>query len=94
MRYIIRLNKRAINPLTQQLNPKLRWEVEQRADKDSEKVVWHCEDVRIGDKPVQTFFQMPPSGNIWDWEMYYVGTVARGQDNFIVILGEPDGERD
>jgi hypothetical protein len=95
VRYIIRLNKRAINPLTQQLNPKRRWEVEQRADKDSEKVVWHCEDVRIGDTPVQALFKMPePPKTVWDWELHFVGTVARGQDNFVVILGVPDGERD
>lgn len=93
MRYLVRLNKKAINPLTGKLNPKLRWEVVQKADKDSQKVTWHCEDVRIGNEPAYTFFKLPaPPKTIWDWELHYIGTVARGQDNAVVILGVEDGE--
>jgi hypothetical protein len=88
VRYLIRLNKKAINPLTQKLNPQRRWEVIQKADKDSEQVTWHCSDVRIGERNAQEYFEMPPPPKtIWDWELHFVGTVARGQDNAVVILG-------
>lgn len=95
MRYIVRLNKKAVNPLTRQLDPKRLWEVEQLADKDSERVVWHAEAVRINEQKASDFFQTPvPPKTIWDWELHYKGYVARGQDNAVVVIGEPDGESD
>jgi hypothetical protein len=86
MRYTVRLNKKAINILTRSLDPKRRWEVIQEADKDSQRVRWVCENVRIGEKHAQEFFKMPlPPKTIWDWELNLTGTVARGQDDAIVI---------
>lgn len=89
MNYIVRLNPKALNPITRKVDPKHLWEVEQEASKDSEKVIWHCEDLRIGDRPIREFFVVPPVGTIWELH-YKNATVARGQDNAIVILGEAD----
>lgn len=47
MKYIVRINLRAFNVLTMKMDPRLIWEVEQVASKDSGKVVWHCAHVRI-----------------------------------------------
>jgi hypothetical protein len=66
------------------------WEVEQRADKDSERVIWHCANVRIGVNPIEYFFTVPKK-NEPPWELHYQGTCyTDGQDNAIVILGVPD----
>ena len=90
MRYVIRLNPRAINPITRKIIPSRLWEIEQcqstgRGGRiDSEKVVWHTADVRIDDKPIREMFTLPvPGGPPWSIEVF--GICVRGQDNAIEI---------
>jgi hypothetical protein len=99
MRYIVRLNPKAFNPLTRKLIENRLWEVEQVADKDSGTVIWHCGDVRFGNDrlvppvdAVKALFaprdlskSKPPV-----WDLRYIGYAARGQDNAIVIIGVQD----
>ena len=47
MKYIVRVNIRAFNPLTMKMDPRRFWEIEQTESKDSQKVIWHCAHVRI-----------------------------------------------
>lgn len=85
MRYLVRLNPKAINPLTGRIIPSRVWEVEQCANKDSEKVIWHCARIRIGDVPIHKIFTFPkPGENPTELEFY--GICVRGQDDAIVIL--------
>jgi hypothetical protein len=88
MKYIVRLNPKAINPLTLQVNAKLLWEIEQVGNRDSESVIWHCADVRIDDKHVREFFRLLKTGET-PWQMECFGTVVRGQDNAIEIHTGP-----
>lgn len=88
MKYLVRLNRKAINMLTLKVNAKLLWEVEQAGTRDSEKVIWHCEDVRIDARPIRELFQMPVEGDP-PWQLECFGTCARGQDNAIVIRTGP-----
>ena len=57
MRYLVRMNPKALNPLTHQIDQSRFWEVEQCATKDSEKVIWHFGSVRIGLIPVSDIFE-------------------------------------
>lgn len=99
MRYVVRLNPKAFNPLTRTLIENRLWEVEQCADKDSGRVIWHCADVRFGNDrlvpPVAAVKalltpkdSMKPKPAVW--ELKYIGYAARGQDNAIVIIGVQD----
>jgi hypothetical protein len=88
MRYQIRLNPKAFNPLTLQVIAKRLWEVEQVGNRDSEPVIWHCADVRIDDQHVRELFQMPKPGEP-PWQIERYGTCARGQDDAIVIVTGP-----
>ena len=90
MRYLIRLNPKAFNPLTQKVIAKRLWEVEQCANRDSEAVIWHCADVRIDQQHVRELFQMPKEGEK-PWQIERFGTCVRGHDDAIVIqTGEAD----
>lgn len=84
MKYIVRLNPKAFNPLTNKVIVARLWEVEQCADKDSEKVLWHCADVRINDKPIREIFVLPKPGEK-AFEVSCSGICVRGQDNAIEI---------
>lgn len=84
MKYIVRLNPKAMNPLTKRIDARRIWEVEQCADKDSERVIWHCADVKIDGLPVHKFFILPKPGEP-PWEFSAFGIVVRDQDNAIVI---------
>jgi hypothetical protein len=84
MRYLVRINPKALNPLTGKIIPGRIWEVEQCADKDSEKVIWHCADVRINKTPIRELFRMLPLGAPWEGE--YFGLCLRAQDDVIEIL--------
>lgn len=53
MKYLVRLNFKAVNPLTGAVDPKRLWEVEQCKDKDNPSVSWHCESVVVGGKPIE-----------------------------------------
>ena len=88
MKYILRLNPRAYNPITKRLMPERLWEVEQCASKDSEKVIWHCADVRVDAEPVRTLYAAPAPG-LKPWEREFFGTCVRGQDNAIEIHTGP-----
>jgi hypothetical protein len=90
MTYIIRLNPRAINPLTHKVIPSRLWEIEQcestgRSGRmDSEKVIWHAADVRIDGRPIHTIFTLPaPGGEPWSTTCH--GIVVRGYDDAIEI---------
>lgn len=88
MKYIVRLNPKAAyyNPLTGKTEIKVDriWEVEQVADKDSEKVIWHCANVRINNISANQFFVVPKVGEP-PWEFTAHGICVRGQDNAIEI---------
>jgi hypothetical protein len=82
MKYLVRLNPKALNPLTGKIIPGRLWEVEQCADKDSEKVIWHCADVRVDATPIRELFQLLPG---IPWEGAYFGICIRGQDDVVEI---------
>ena len=84
MKYLVRLNKRAFNPVTKRVVPGRVWEVEQAANRDSEKVIWHCGDVRIDGVPVRDLFDLTP-----EWEHVCFGICVRGQDDAIEIWTGP-----
>lgn len=98
MRYLIRLNPRAVNPLTRRVFAPRLWEVEQCANKDSERVIWHCADVRVDQKlltqiaPLEAYqeFGKPIDGKK-PWELEVWGVCVRGQDDVIEIR---TGDRD
>lgn len=85
MKYLVRLNPRAFNPITRRVIESRLWEVEQCATRDSGKVIWHCADVRIDSTPIRELFTLPKEGET-PWEREYFGVVVRGQDNAIAIL--------
>jgi hypothetical protein len=96
LKYLVRLNPRAINPLTLKVNAKVLWEIEQcekvggGGRQDSERVIWHCSDVRIDDKHVREFFKLPKDGEK-PWQMECFGICLRGQDDVVEIhTGDPD----
>ena len=84
MKYLIRLNPKALNPLPGKINAKRLWEVEQCQSKDSEKVIWHCADVRIGSTPMREFFVLAKPGEK-PFELTVFGICYRGADDAIVI---------
>lgn len=84
MRYTIRLNPRAFNPVTRKVNADRLWEIEQCANRDSEKVIWHCAEIRVDGVPMRTLYTLPTDGEK-PWEAEYYGVCVRGQDNAIEI---------
>ena len=84
MRYLVRLNPKAFNPITRKVIAERLWEVEQCANKDSEKVIWHAREVRINGVSVRQFFTLSKDGEK-PWEREYFGTCARDYDDAIEI---------
>ena len=84
MKYIIRINPRAYNPVTNKVIAERLWEIEQVANKDSEKVVWHCADIRVDDTPIRELFKLAGEGEK-PWQHECFGICVRGQDNAIEI---------
>jgi hypothetical protein len=84
LKYIVRLNPRAYNPLTRKIDPSRLWEVEQCADKDSGKVLWHCANVKINGTYIREIFVLPKEGEK-PFERTYNGICFRGQDDAIEI---------
>ena len=84
MKYIVRLNPRAFNPITRKVIASRLWEVEQCGNRDSEKVIWHCAEVRIDSALIQTLYTLPGKEDK-PWEATYFGICTRGQDNAIEI---------
>lgn len=85
MKYLVRLNPKAFNPITRKVVASRLWEIEQCATRDSEKVVWHCADVRIDKEPIRTLYTLP-GAEAKPWEAEYFGICVRGQDNVVEIL--------
>lgn len=90
MRYLIRLNPKAFNPVTRKIIASRLWEVEQCAwkgrdgNQNSEPVIWHCAEVRIDSVPIRTLYTLPKQEEK-PWEAEYFGICVRGQDNAIEI---------
>lgn len=84
MKYLVRLNPKAYNPVTGKVIAARLWEVEQCADKDSEKVIWHCHDVRINGQSIRELFTLPKSGEK-PFEAAASGICVRGADDAIEI---------
>lgn len=76
--------------MTNQLIQARLWEVEQCANKDSEKVIWHCAEVRIDGIPMRSLFVLPKHGEK-PFEVHVRGgNVARAYDDAIEITGGHD----
>lgn len=84
MKYLIRINPKAYNPLTRKVNASRLWEIEQCANKDSERVIWHCEDIRVDQTPIREMYTIPKEGD-QIWEREFFGICVRGQDNVVEI---------
>lgn len=84
MKYLVRLNPKAYNPITKKVIESRLWEIEQVADRDSEKVIWHCADVRIDKTPIRELFTLSKLGES-PWERIYFGICVRGQDDVVEI---------
>ena len=88
LKYLVRLNPRAYNPITHRVNAARVWEVEQCATRDSGRVIWHCADIRIDSTPIHELFQLQKDK---PWEGTYFGKCFRGQDDVVEIhTGSPD----
>jgi len=89
MKYLVRLNPKALNPLTKKVEPSRVWEIEQCADKDSEKYIWHCGAVTINAQPIHRYITALCEAKGPDFilpkEFEFHGIATRGQDNSIVI---------
>ena len=91
MKYLVRLNPKAFNPITKKVIESRLWEIEQCAsigksgDTDSERGIWHCADVRIDKTPIRELFTLPKPGE-GSWERTYFGICVRGQDDVVEIL--------
>lgn len=84
MKYLVRLNPKAFNPITRKVIAERLWEIEQCATRDSEKVIWHCAEVRVDAEPIRTLYTLP-NQDAKPWEAEYFGICVRGQDNAIEI---------
>ena len=90
MKYFIRLNPKAINPLTLRVNASRLWEIEQCESHgkdgrlDSEAVIWHGADVRIDGQHIRELFQLPAQGER-PWQIERYGVCTRGADDAIEI---------
>lgn len=90
MKYLVRLNKKAWNPILGKVIEGRVWEVEQVANKDSAKCIWHCANVKIRrnevDTPIsQEITQSGMKVKPTEIELAYSGIAVRGQDDSIVI---------
>lgn len=85
MRYIVRLNPKAFNPVTGKVDSTRLWEVEQCATKDSEKCIWHRDRVRIGDRGINEFYTLAEKGQP-PTELKFEGICITGQDSALVII--------
>jgi hypothetical protein len=85
MKYLVRINPRALNPITKKIDASRVWEVEQAGTKDSrETVKWHCGDVRIDDMSIARLFKFPKQGEP-PTELTFYGICTRAQDDAILI---------
>ena len=88
MRYLVRLNVRAFNPITQKLDLSRVWEIEQCKTRDSGRIIWHGAEVNVNGSPIREFFTVPKKGDpAWEFECY--GICVRGQDNALELHTTP-----
>lgn len=88
MKYILRLNPKAYNPVTRKVIAERLWEVEQCATRDSDKVIWHCADIRVDGIPIRELFILPEAGS-QPWEKECFGICTRGYDDVIELKTGP-----
>lgn len=84
MKYLVRLNSKAFNPITRKVIVERLWEIEQCATRDSGRIIWHCANVRIDAQPIRELFVLPKEGEK-PWEAEYFGICTRGQDDTLEI---------
>lgn len=90
MKYLVRLNLKAYNPITRKVIAGRLWEVEQCLKMggngiiNSEPVIWHCADVRVDQTPIRELFRLAKDGEK-PWELEVWGICVRGQDNAIEL---------
>ena len=87
MKYLVRQNPKAYNPLTGQVDPQRLWEVAQVAwdggsGHDSEEVVWHCAEVVVNGRPISDMVMNEPEAPL---ELTFHGICTRDQNNAISI---------
>jgi hypothetical protein len=87
MKYILRINPKAVNPITRKVMEDKLWEVEQTETKDHPKLLWHCGDIRVDGVPIRQIFVRPDPGT--KWEKAYWGICTRGYDDAIEIKTGP-----
>jgi len=80
MKYIVRVNKKAMNPITRKIIPEIVWEVEQVKTKDSPAVVWHSANVTVDETPIVNLFPIPQKGKPMP-EVSFEGIAVR--DSFL-----------
>jgi len=86
MKYIVRINPKAYNVLLKRIIPAIIWEVEQVKTRDSEKVIWHCSNVKIDGVPITKIFPLPKKGEP-PTQMEFAGVCIRdGYEDAIQIL--------
>jgi hypothetical protein len=89
MRYLVRINPHAINPITKKIVFARIWEVEQVAfgasGAYSEAVKWHCSNVKVDGVPILKIFKLPKKGEK-PTEMEFFGICTRdGYEDAILI---------
>ena len=89
VKYLVRLNPRAVNPITKTVIESRLWEVEQCASRDMPRIIWHCADVRINTTPIRELFTLPTKSGEAPWEGEFWGICVRGQDDVVEILTGP-----
>lgn len=99
MKYLIRLNPRAVNPLTRKVAASKLWEVEQcekiggNGRIDSPAVIWQCGDIRIDGESIQSLAPLeayrelaqPAVAGAVRWALETWGVCSRGADDAIEI---------
>jgi hypothetical protein len=85
LKYLVRINSKAVHPVTKKIDESRVWEVEQAKTKDSEAVRWHCGDVQIDGMSIARLFKFPKPGEP-PTELTFYGICTRGQDDAISIL--------
>jgi hypothetical protein len=99
MKYLIRLNPRAVNPLTRKVIASKLWEVEPcekiggNGRADSPAVIWHCSEIRIDGKsiaqlaPIEAYRELahPAVSGAARWLLEIWGVCSRGADDAIEI---------
>jgi hypothetical protein len=84
MKYVVRLNVRAFNPVTRKIDARRMWEVEQCKTNDSPGVKWQCANVLLNGKSINELFVLPKEGEP-PFEAVIHGIAVRGIGDAIEI---------